>query len=91
MFGRRSTSLACVCCARIVCACVCACASVRCVQGDEDEVAPVATGEALLAACTAAGGDAKPLLLFEGEHEVTPDVADKLREFLDSLLTVQVS
>ena len=54
--------------------------------GTNDEVAPVETAKKLLAACEAAGAKAKPLLVYDGEHEVTPDVAKALGTLLDDLV-----
>ena len=55
--------------------------------GTADEVAPVATGEALLSACTEAsvGAHADPLLRYEGGHEVTMPVADAVAAFVGSV------
>ena len=53
--------------------------------GTEDSIAPVASAEKLLAACTAAGGRAEPLLRYEGAHEVTPDMALGIGGLLDRL------
>ena len=54
--------------------------------GTEDTVAPIATGEALHTACEAAGAKVKPLLRYDGEHEVTPAVAEAIGKFLTELL-----
>lgn len=53
--------------------------------GTEDSIAPVASAEKLLAACTAAGALAEPLLRYEGAHEVTSDVALAIGVLLDRL------
>ena len=55
--------------------------------GASDEVAPVATGEALLAACTdpSVGAHAEPLLRYEGGHEVTMPVADAVASFVGAV------
>ena len=52
--------------------------------GSRDPIAPPDAAERLLAACAAehVGGAVRPLMRFEGEHEVTPDVADAVRDFL---------
>jgi len=60
--------------------------------GDADEIAPIATAEALLEACVSAGAagaqssaGAVGTLLFkyQGAHEVTLDVADAVRTFIE--------
>ena len=53
--------------------------------GDEDEVAPVAMGEALLSACEKAGASCEPLHKYSGDHEVTLEVADAVKEVIDEL------
>ena len=53
--------------------------------GTRDPVAPLATAQRLLEACTAAGADAAPLVTFEGEHEVTMDAVHAVGEMLKGL------
>ena len=53
--------------------------------GDEDEVAPVAMGEALLSACEKAGASCEPLHKYSGDHEVTLEVADAVKAVIDEL------
>mmetsp|Transcript_74333 Transcript_74333/g.124053 ORF Transcript_74333/g.124053 Transcript_74333/m.124053 type:complete len:416 (-) Transcript_74333:251-1498(-) len=61
--------------------------SVMVAAGLHDETAPVAMGEDLLQKCEAAGGAAAmPILRFNGGHEVTPDVADVVGEFLEDFM-----
>jgi len=56
--------------------------------GSLDPIAPVSTAEQLLVSCHKAGAVAdEPLFCFDGEHDVTQEVATKVAEFLAQLLT----
>jgi predicted esterase len=59
-------------------------------SGTADAVAPIAMGEALLAACTDAsvGAIGEPLLRYDGAHEVTPEVADAIAAFVGRVLAL---